>query len=219
MKKLCAAVCASAVVAGSTMATPVVTKFRLSDHPDGNQNPPPYGLRIDGLFGGGVTTFSINGGTGTTLTVVDDGSTITIDIDGVLYGGEASGGVYTGHTGLYEVHFSYTMNVVEDGTGWRVTNQHALNAGTIEQLSSGTTWNIADKYGNGPGYSFAFLQDDHRLAGHPEQGQGYWVGRGWVMGAGSGTRDWLFLGELIPLPSTAGLGLAGLGLVAIRRRR
>jgi hypothetical protein len=36
----------------------VIAEYQLGDHPNGNQNPPPYGLRLDNMLGAGTTTLS-----------------------------------------------------------------------------------------------------------------------------------------------------------------
>ncbi|MCC6283728.1 MAG: hypothetical protein IT439_00290 [Phycisphaerales bacterium] len=211
----------------------VVTTFTLSDHPDGNANPPGYGLRFDGLFTGragatgGTTTFSIDAGHAR-LRVIDDtgtGGGLTIRIWGTVYGGEDTGSGYGYGEGFYDIDMTYVMNVAASGTGWIVTGADAGNAGSIVSqgngdVGAGEAFHFTDK-GDGSGRTFLFLQDEHRLGGYPQAGQGYWVGRGWHMssdGLNHLTRDWLFLGTLVPTPGALGLlGLAG--LAAARRRR
>jgi MYXO-CTERM domain-containing protein len=221
-----ALVAASAAMAGGT------TYFRLFDHPDGNANPPGYGLRFDNLFSdngygagtGGVTTFSF---VDVIMTVTDTGSSLEINISGELFGGEDDGSSYDFGEGSYELDFSYSVNVAADGTGYRVTDDSAANAGTLTALTgdaAGDVFTLRDY--SVP--SFLFLQDEHRLGGHSEAGEGFWVGRGWLAdgdGNRNGTRDFLFLGEMldgppiIPLPMSGAMGLAGLAVVATRRRR
>ena len=43
---------------------------------------------------------------------------------------------------------------------------------------------------------FLFNTDELRLGGHPQAGQGFFVGRGWF--EGDGTRDWLFISPNTP---------------------
>ncbi len=222
-----ALVVASAAMAGGT------TYFRLFDHPDGNASPPGYGLRFDNLFSdngygaaaGGVTTFSF---VDVIMTVTDTGSSLSINIAGELFGGEDAGSSYGFGEGAYELDFTYSVNVVADGTGYRVTADDAANAGTLTAVTGDATGAVfAMRDFMDP--SFLFLQDDHRLGGHSEAGEGFWVGRGWLAdaaGDGSGTRDFLFIGEMldgpppiIPLPMSGAMGLAGLAVVATRRRR
>lgn len=223
---LAALAVASVAAAGSS------TFFALSDHPDGNAAPPGYGLRFDGLFAGqagaagGVTTFSFDTFGDTIMEVASTGSGLSISITGTLYGGEDAGSSYGFGEGSYELSMSYTVGVAAQGTGYVVNAADPANAGTLTGLTgvaAGQVFNIADFASP----SFQFLQDDHRLGGHAEAGQGFWVGRGWLQGDQGPTRvrDFLFLGEMlsgppiIPLPASGALALAGVGLVATRRRR
>jgi len=217
---------ASTAIAGSS------TFFALSDHPDGNAAPPGYGLRFDGLFagqtgaGGGITTFSFDAFGDTIMEVASTGTGLAITITGTLYGGEDAGSGYGFGEGSYALSMSYTVGVAAQGTGYVVTADDPANAGTLTALTGaamGQVFSIADF--SSP--SFQFLQDDHRLGGRPEAGQGFWVGRGWLQGdeGPTRTRDFLFLGEMIsgppiiPLPASGAMALAGVGFVATRRRR
>lgn len=226
---------AGAIFAGAAHAG-TVTKFKLFDHPDAGAAPPPYGIRLDNLFGtdsgdGGVTTFSFNTTEGVFLTVTDNtdmGGGITINISGVVFGGRDTGStVDSDHdgTGTYQLDFTYTVNVGEQGTGWVVNPASASNAGTLEAINvngdeSDFMFSIFESTGSN---NFKFLQDDHRLNGHPESGQGFWVGRGWLtfdpLTNASGTQDFLFIGMLVPLPTPGALTAAGLLTAALVRRR
>jgi len=209
----------------------LLKQFKLQDHPDGNALPPAYGLRFDNIFstiGGpkGITTFSMNHFNNTILSVIDNGASLAINIKGTLYGGVDTGVTIGFGKGAYALDFTYNMNVAPSGTGWVVDPNHPSNAGKLTSLGNanvpaGTMFNFVDKDGN-QGHSFQFLQDDHRLAGHPEFGQGFWVGRGWLKNAKNDgdTHDFLFIGSLIPLPTPLGMAAAGLiAAAALRRRR
>lgn len=207
------AVVATAVASLSSAAT-----FKLSDHPDGNAQPPIYGLRLDGLFGGsGDVTFSFDTAQGVFLTVA--GGQITIS--GVVELVETSGSSPALGT-LFDVNFTYRDNVAADSTGWVVDPGDPDNNGTLVSQSDPT---LAFTLIDAPttGNSFDFHPDGQRITGDSST----WVGDGWLDvfdSAGNqvngSPQDWLFTGTLIPLPSAAGLAFAGLaGLGASRRRR
>ena len=181
--------------------------------------------------------FANNAAKRTILTVIDNAGSLTINIKGTLFGGEDSGfndsdnpfnpANYGFGVGEYALDFTYRMNINAMGTGWVVSNDSAMNNGTLTALTgakTGTVYNLFDQQGNPPGFSFAFKQDEHRLSGHPEFGQGYWVGHGWQSATAgqntTGTQDFLFIGKLIPLPNPVSMGAIGLvGLAVVRRRR
>ncbi len=202
-----------------------VTQYRLGDHPDGNQNPPPYGLRYDGMFGGStVATFSMGYYNNTTLTVTDNtdtGGNIEINIAGMLYGGEVDGsGGYVAPS-AYHLNFTYTFNVQAEANGWIAVGEDLADAGTLIVDDGGSaSSNPADSFSlvtkaNSAGEAFLFLADGHRL---PDNSS--WVGRGWFQphnGQG-GAQDFLFTATLIPAPASACLLGAG-GLLMSRRRR
>ena len=128
--------------------------FQLGSHPDGNQNPPPYGLRLDGLFtsnGNDVWSFDFNrsgsdgsGGPNMTLTFDDIANKVTIA--GKTYGGLDVNSVYNGTLqGLWDVSFMYQANVTSNpmpppadlatnSFGIEVTAADASNMGTITPL-------------------------------------------------------------------------------------
>ena len=221
------------ILAGASSAA-VIEIYQLYDHPDGVVNPPPYGVRFDDIFAsisgpGGVTTFSMDTIGDSTLTVIDDGGgDYRIQVAGTLYGGVDTGSGYGFGEGLYDLFFEYQANVAPSGTGWVVNPSSALNTGTLTSqgnadVAAGTVFDFFDKGLQSTGDSFLFLQDDHRLDGHPQDGQGYWVGRGWFDAdwwspGPNSLADFLFYGELIPTPSAMSL-LGVAGLVAMRRRR
>jgi MYXO-CTERM domain-containing protein len=221
-----------AVLCLTCQVNAAILSFDLSDHPDGNQNPPPYGLRYDGIFGsfggavGGVASFSFNAAqtdvTKTNMTLAIDTTAGSITISGDVYGGEDAGSVYGFGEGWYTIAYTYSANVLQVANGWKVTAFDGANSGTISSQGNadvGSGWSQTFYDQSTP--SFLFLQDDHRLAGTGLEGTGLWVGRGWVTSNSNGsntsaTQDWLFTG--VPTPGVGGLfGLAGLGM--IRRRR
>ncbi len=225
-------VLAGAVVATGAFADPVVlSQSKLGDHPDGAARPPAYGLRLDNVFAGmgagssGTTTFSFQeNGAGVILKILDtnsDGIADAINISGKIYGGVDTGGTYGFGAGLYDLDFTFSSGVNTEADGWTagsfLTNQGSVTAlATNGGVAEGTSFNFFQRT-DAMAKDFAFLRDAHRFPGF-----GGLVGRGWVTfnsdGSGSaGTQDFLFVA--IPLPGSAGLAMAGLGLVAIRRRR
>lgn len=222
-----------ACLVAAAPASASTTIFALSDHPDGNAAPATYGLRLDGLFTGragavaGITTFSFNHFNDVRLTVHENMGTITLNIAGTIWGGEKSGADYAYGKGAYALNFDFKMHVAASGTGWVVNQDDPVNnTGQIMALgnNAGVSMGTVFQFHDMSAASFLFLQDEWRLAGHPQAGHGFWVGRGWVTfqpnGAdSSATQDWLFLGTLVPLPTAGALACAGLVGLTTRRRR
>lgn len=229
---ICLGAIACACVVFASGANAGVITYTLMDHPDGTQSPPPYGLRLDNIFGGiagnsgGVTSFSFDAAladpTRDDVTLTYDSAMGTIVIEGEVFGGVANGDTLDFGEGWYDFQMTYSVNVSEVGTGLSVGQNDPANSGSLvsqgnADLAAGFTIDLFDQSNN----TFLFLQDDHRLQGHPEAGQGFFVGRGWVTtnpdGSNvSGTQDLLF----IAVPAPSAIALAGLaGLASARRRR
>ncbi len=234
----------SLLIAGSASAG-LVASFDLENHPDAAEAPPPYGLRLDNLFlqeggEGGVTTFSFDTQAGVTLSIFDEsqelgdrnGSFLRINISGEVFGGEESGyGV-----GLYDLNFDYRMHVTEVEDGWVVVSADGSNNGSLTPIfdvedgrGGGAEYRFWDQFSEGADASARFQNDGHRLDDRVNFVDMI-VGRGWLTfnqdnSNSAGTQDFLFIGRNrepgnpIPLPTAAGLGLAGLGVVVSRRRR
>ncbi|MEQ8318019.1 MAG: hypothetical protein RIE77_00945 [Phycisphaerales bacterium] len=217
-------------LAGAAMADPVVLfQSALGDHPDGHARPPGYGLRLDNMFegfgAGGTTTFSFEeNGARVVMKILDttgDGNADAINISGKVYGGQDSGSGYAFGEGMFRLDFTLAMGVNTESNGW-TAESFASNSGVMTAMAGngdlleGTTFNFYQQ-SDAMAKDFAILTDQHRFPGFAGH-----VGRGWVTfnsdGSNSrGTQDFLFI--TIPLPGSAGLAMAGLGLVAVRRRR
>ena len=231
------------------------------DHPDGNRNPPPYGLRLDGLFSQAADVGSFAGGVGgvgkdTTFSFQEYGSNVRvkvfevntgdsdttndyrIEISGTVFGGQDDGDDAASDfgAGFYDILFSYSVNVAAVADGWIVNPNSASNTGFIEStgttvdgvgnvventdVPAGNKWFMFDQVDNNNN-SFVLRSDNHRSPGIPHN----LVARGWVtlnsdgsnFGDSGSTQDWLFV--TIPLPLGSTMTLAGLSLIALRRRR
>jgi uncharacterized protein (TIGR03382 family) len=217
MKAITAGIVLATTTMGASAGGLLIGEYQLGDHPNGNQNPPPYGLRLDNVLGSGIATLSIGYHNDTVLQVYDDGGDLSIHISGTLHGGLVNGSGGYVSAADYSVDFSYSVGVSASGGGWIVTGFDAANMGTLTNLDTNDT---IDLYAKGMPDTFLFLPDDHRL----DTDANDWVGRGWLTDQSDGsdplggTRDWLFTATEIPAPSA--LALMGLGgLVSTRRRR
>ncbi len=176
--------------------------YQVSDHPDGNQGPPPYGLRLDNIFAndgyGGVTTFSFD--SGSVLAEVDTDLN-TMRIFGSMFGGIDSGNNYSSEVEI-QLDYTYTgLNLTNyDGTSPQLSVNHAnAGSGTVEVIQevSNASGLLGNQYGfsskqNNSGVAFRFKDTVHR-------GFDGINGWGWHMldSGNSGTQDFLFTAELI----------------------
>lgn len=220
--------------------------YTLGSHPDGNQSPPPYGLRLDGLLGVNSEEYTFNfsdAASAMTMTISDSvnfAGKKTVVISGTSFGGEDVGAAYNADlSGLWQIDFTYD-NVMANGdmselwtdaadsgnnTG-KITALFDATGGEAGRLSNGDMFDLEDFAGS---HDFTFkLAFGHR--GFP--GISGW---GWLNHAPAGqnsgpmqhiySSDWLFTAERIPppppqvpLPAAFPAGLACMGMIALRKR-
>ncbi|RMH24839.1 MAG: hypothetical protein D6693_09595 [Planctomycetota bacterium] len=201
--------------------------YRLSNHPDANQDPPPYGIRWDELSdvtaGNDVFTISFDE-PGTNMLMTYDGS--SLHIFGTGFGGRDVGTGYAADSflGFYQIDFTFSVGVglAPGDDDLIVIAPTGSNTGTIT-LPDATVVSIFDKETTGlgtPGSTFRFGDEDNDLGHRGFAGLSGW---GWIeiLGAEnpSATRDFLFTAVLVPTPGATGLlGVAGLALLRRRRR-
>ena len=133
-------------------------------------------------------------------------------IYGRAYGGKDTGtGWLASQRGWINIDFTFTTNVaqVDDCPGTPgndiYVGQSASNAGTVELDSwgGGGTYNFTDK-ANVTGCSFVFDNDtDSKGNGSISGDPSIWSGSGWLMPVAphGGARDWLFIGEMLTVPT------------------
>lgn len=199
--------------------------YQLHNHPDGNQDPPPYGLRLDELYDAtanhDVFTFDFDHPASNVIMNFAPG---LITISGQAWGGRDVGNVYANdvYLGLYTVNFTYALGIapVPGDDDWQVVpGADYTNTGFISTPLSDVI-SLGDKR-DGTGMSFRLGDEDDDLGHRGFAGISGW---GWLTHAFESrphvtSTDWIFTAEFIPSPGTGATALLGLVGLARRRRR
>lgn len=202
--------------------------YALHNHPAGNAAPPEYGLRLVELFDVtdefDVFTFDFDA-PGAGMHMEYDGN--SIHIWGTAYGGLDTGDGYGNatYTSYVTIDFTYDVGVMSAPRDDDIVvhARNFANTGTIVWHDAGATgdpvtFDLADYRGWRP-FSFR-LGDGRDENGHlGVPGISGWGRLGEPDARCHTSSTWLFRAQLVPLPPTVLLGAAGLGLVAMYRRR
>ena len=218
----------------------VTTTYNLSNHPgsgDGldNETTTQFGLRLDGLLGGGENenyVFDFDHASSSMQLVWDDVAQ-TIVISGTAFGGvdDGLGGLVGGTTDVWTIDMTYDEVVPGDiGPVGGTFDDHLVgntgpNTGTLSSTLFGD-FTLVDHYSVFIGAGFVF-------GDNPDVSQGFGVlsGWGWLdycnstsctpSSVASGfTNDWIFEATVVPVPAAVWLFGSGLiGLIAVARRK
>ncbi len=218
----------SACVVSISAQVITVGSYDLHNHPGGSENPPEYGLRLDGLLGDNSAeyTFDFNHAS-SDMNLTFDGSKIVIS--GSAYGGEDIGSSYDpATTAVWDIHFEYLVGVSQPGDGGLddlIVTATGANFGSIS--SNQGSFELSDKAASN-GISFHFGDSN----GNGHRGADGISGWGWLMHGADCTTgtdcqnvqysDWLFTATptAVPVPAAAWLfSTAIIGLFAAKRRR
>ncbi|MFB3087352.1 MAG: PEP-CTERM sorting domain-containing protein [Acidiferrobacterales bacterium] len=232
------------VLAGSFFASSTnaaIITYNLSDKDPGAQNPPDYGLRIDGLFGVEISiwTFSFDS---TDVKMVIDTSAQTAHIFGNVIGGKDVGTSWGTEYSWY-LDFMYTDIMITDTTTgyWHAVDVggdhiNLSNSGTLELLSDEDVDGVYGGDGSDKGEFIAFADykgGDFFLSGSKGPYVSAWLANtsGFVDDPssvvladynrfGACCKDFGFKATQVPEPGTLGLLGAGLlGLAFARRKK
>jgi hypothetical protein len=229
----CLVLSAASMLFSSQASAIAIGTYSMHNHPDGNQAPPLYGLRLDGLLTGNSNeeyTFDFDNAL-SNMTLTWDGSSIVID--GQAFGGEddntTPGGAYVaGTTAVWDIYFEYTGVITSVANGGEVDLQvHADNMNFGSLSSAFGTFSLEDQSDDDTITGLSFQLGDENGAGH--RGFDGISGWGWLNHGQDCERndcthiyssDWLFTVTPVPVPAAVWLFGSGLiGLVAVGRRR
>jgi len=200
------------VVAAPT-AHATLNVFTCHNHPNGQLVPPTYGLRIDDLIGDGEFTFSfehVDGSGSASVTLTYDDVLGEIHIYGRVYGGKDIGAGWDATLqGWMDIDFRYRQDIAEEdacsggpGNDLYVHGESVNNNGTF--MLDGWGGDAVFYFeGKADGSGCAFILDNDTdskgnatIAGDPSK----WSASGWLKPPTSGSRDWLFVAEMITVP-------------------
>lgn len=197
--------------------------YAILNHRDGD--PVPFGLRLDELYNvapyADIFLFDFEHNDAFMVMTV---TASTIHIYGDAWGGRwfQTGLVNDQYQGLYSIDFLFNTGVqsAPGDDDYIVNGPNNANHGSI-LTPLGDTIALWDERG-GNAFSFRLGDEDNDLGhrGMPGPSGWGWVNHGNDPAHHTAVGDWLFtVGEPIPSPGPAVTMLAGLALLATRRRR
>ncbi len=226
----------AAVLFGAAAAHATIVEYYLFSHPDGNQRPPKYGLRLDELFditsNHDVFTFDFSHPDSDMRLRYNDNDTPNdlsddeVRIFGTVFGGLDAGTSYDpDYSGLWIVDFTYRDNIAS-GDPMIEVNESLNNNGYIQStfgMGNNEPISLWDEAGSHD-FSFKFNNvDNHRLGGHGMSGPEWFVGWGWLNHHDPNQHvydsDWLFVGQAVPEPASLLALAAGVGAILARKRK
>ncbi len=218
-------------------AIEINTTYLLSNHPDGSEAPPAYGLRLDGLMGDPSKEYTFDfDHADSSMKLIWDGNKIVID--GQAFGGEDIGNSYgVGTTAIWDIHFEYDTGISQPlgkgGVDDLIVRANNANFGTISSSLGNYELEDKSKDETKPN-SLSFRFGDKKGQGH--RGFDGISGWGWL-NHGENCRDgdcnhvassdWLFIAKVLGTPpneisepmSTLLLGIGLISFYASSRRR
>ncbi len=229
-------VCFGLLLSAAPAVNAALITYDLASHPAGQVSPPPYGLRLDGLYGtGGSTewTFDFDHPSSSMQATLDT-NTNEFRIFGTVFGGVDAGTAYDPTlSGAWSVDFTYQTNgsiVLNNGTDleYEVVPEAPLdNNGTLTPLFSASSGSVNIVSGVPVDLEqekefFFNNTDDHRLGGSGLSGPTTFVGWGWLNHSSIDhivASDWLFTATVVPVPAAVWLFGSALGLLGFARNR
>lgn len=223
MKKAVLSFLALSLLAGSANAA--LIEFDLFDSQFGNERPPTYGIRLDGLYSGNqndVYTFSF-----VDVSMIVDTVGNTATLGGSLLGGTEGDGEARDTEWTFAFEYS-DLDVDADGS-WEFVNGTSDGMGGIAMVGgSGDTFQLVQWMG-----SDGFGPDGDGVNCRGTDGP--WCGNGWLnhsITPGVPTDFWqtthlnasdfLYIGRPTSVPEPSVIALFGLGLIGMgfaRRRK